>query len=83
MFFDGCASQQIVCPWAKILMALIKTKIKFHRWIQESIALGFVRQFFSKRVDFSSFTRRQIKVIQRVMNEPLRKMLDHRTPHKT
>lgn len=41
---------------------------------------GLIRQFFPKGTDFSTVTRRQIKTVQRLLNERPRKALDYRTP---
>jgi transposase, IS30 family len=41
---------------------------------------GLIRQFFPKGTDFSQVSRRNIKRVQRLLNERPRKVLDWRTP---
>jgi IS30 family transposase len=39
-----------------------------------------IRDFFPKQIDFSKFTRREIKHVQKLLNERPRKTLDWHTP---
>ena len=41
---------------------------------------GLIRQFFSKSTDFTTISRREIKRVQRLLNERPRKVLDWETP---
>ena len=39
-----------------------------------------IRDFFPKQTDFSKFTRKEIKYVQKLLNERPRKTLDFKTP---
>jgi len=39
-----------------------------------------IRYFFPKQPDFSKFTRKEIKDVQKLLNKRLRKTLDSQTP---
>jgi len=43
---------------------------------------GLIRQFFPKGTDFSKFTRREVKRVQRLLNQRPRKVLHWKTPEE-
>lgn len=53
----------------------------WERGLNENIN-GLIRQYFPKKMDFSTITQQQLKRVMRKLNNRPRKTLGHRTPHE-
>ncbi|MEX2517522.1 MAG: IS30 family transposase [Gammaproteobacteria bacterium] len=53
----------------------------WERGLNENIS-GLIRQYFPKKMDFSTITKKQVNRVMNKLNRRPRKTLDYRTPHE-